>query len=307
MDTLSNKILSLLALSPKTKTEYPLITQTANPLSILQIADAHRERVDIFPKQRTQNAGSPVLSGHFVSCEGDGLLLEFPCSAETLNWKYQDVDVYFKVHNRADNTVNFYTFSSEIKSTWDKEGQLYVAMLLPGFLHKDQKRAFFRLDSASSLFSTLMLWVLEEERETTNISCQEHLGEPLFCLQAGKDNDIVIHDLSAGGIRLCLKNVDSKYLACALDWKHLILSAVFIHQTIKAELNQFFFKCLCRHINIEEGKADILLGIQFQEWCSTETLKKPIALKPVEADGGIPFLCGLLSKEQLARKKIRLA
>ena len=264
-----------------------------------------QSRMDLFPRQRVPNSQADMVSGRCVECDEQGLRLDFVLQQPMSTWPHPVVDIYFRDQLEEDNT--FYSFTAVLRKHTLDGTRLQISVPLPADLRREQKRAFFRVTPQSPYVAALALWPVDAEKSWPQDLHARDLGKPVFGFRPDKVSQVVLDDISAGGARLGLEpGYYARMGTRCQAGDRFVLLAVLSDRDGQSE-QYFWLNCLCVHSGTSQGR--VALGIQFLDWCVTETLAQDIVWKLPEEGGEIvPLNNWLLSyvRERQMKKRTSL-
>ena len=240
-------------------------------------------RMDLFPRQRVPNSQADMVSGHCIACDEQGLRFDFSLKNALSTWPHPVVDIFFR--DQVEEETTFYAFTAVLREHTLDDTRLRIFVPLPTDLRREQKRSFFRVTPQSPYISALALWPVDAGKNWPEDLHARDLGKPWFGFRPGKVSQVVLEDISAGGARLGLEPGYYAQLGTRYQVGDMfVLLAVLSDKGGLAE-QYFWLNCLCVHSGASQGRA--ALGMQFRDWCVTETLAQDIVWKLPEEGGEI--------------------
>ena len=272
-------------------------------LDMMQALMAQRARMDVFPSDRQKNSMDIMFSGFCSGCDEDLMRLDLGLKPGMTEWRHPAVDVFFQCMEKGQ--VVFYSFRAEVREAVVNGPRVLLTLPLPVKLNREQKRDFFRITPLSSVVPAMALWPVDAEQAWLGEISGRSLGKPVYGFRPGKLSQVILEDISAGGVRL---GFESSYHR-SLGHKHKV-GASFILLLVLTDTSgegsqQYWFNCLCVHTEQSVGRTEPVVGLQFQAWCVTERLTDALVWEPLGDSGDVTPLNVWLTRYVRDRKAER--
>jgi len=269
-------------------------------LDMMRALMARSARLDVFPSDRQKNSMDIMFSGVCSGCDEELMRLDVGLKPGMTEWLHPAVDVFFQSTEKGQ--VVFYSFRAEVREAVVNGPRLLMALPLPVKLNREQKRDFFRITPLSSVVRAMALWPVDAEQAWLGEISGRSLGKPVYGFRPGKMSQVILEDISAGGVRLGFESSHHR----SLGHKHTV-GDNFILLTVLTDASgegsqQYWFNCLCVHTEQSVGRTEPVVGLQFQAWCVTERLTDALVWESMGDGGDVPPLSVWLTRYVRDRK-----
>jgi hypothetical protein len=193
------------AKKPKELLDHPItwITDYGRILELLESAVTQRSKVRVSFHRDLGVARS--TDGTLVDANSRGLLLEVS-SIKSANpqWVGRTLELSFRLQLPEQPKVqSIFAFIAEIVSYHHTEGDiLQLKLSRPLRLELNQNRLHLRVEPSAKFVKTIKLWTANFVRRRGDPRDPETWGEPIYCSEIDGKQEIMLQNISGGGLRL---------------------------------------------------------------------------------------------------------
>jgi len=225
--------------------------------AILDLAMVQRSKVHIKFDPTTTNITG--VSGSVMALNGAGLVLELSGVAN-LKERFvgQKISCFLKIVEREDRHreifYNFETTILRIRQHPDKLPQ--IAVSFPDALHGAQRRKSLRMKPDIQYFSHIAAWKYDA-------SGGFNMAKPTVAHGHFKNNQALLENISAGGLRLLLRRALIKEQSLAPQKGDRFIVFFTFAETAPKLRDEYWLVCKINNIQLDPVAGDVTLGLEF--------------------------------------------
>ncbi|WP_319759432.1 hypothetical protein [Maridesulfovibrio sp.] len=244
---------------------------------IFETALVYRSKIDLSfyaksEKRRTIACSIEDIDGH--------LKLEIPSNGSIgKSWLGREVNGFFHIPSKQAGMVIFYNFNSVITEVKAKGSQYYNLTLdFPDHIEQTQKREFLRVSPPTRHYDYVNIIPDTKQGMAAGLKFISTNGEYTPGYMGGKDSNVILADISGGGLSLELTHMNSKRAArFKLNKGQNFLVMLSLVDFGNKGIVRHLFIAKIRRLFIDPAQSHAQLGLsfEFQFMGFDEETKKP--------------------------------
>ncbi len=274
-----------------------------------------------------------VMQGDYQGFSAEGtcsaitnehLILQIADAFGAHRWTDVPLQIFFSVQMKG-KTAYFHFVGYSTKSI--RKGTLTeLQIALPDFISPGQKRAFLRYSPPKPSILALALWHLSDA--TPLPQAGSSLAKPLMFFRPNTNNEMVLDNISAGGLRICIHDRTMERYALSLKpHTHLLFLLVLANKNYLDEQENFevdkeqdndeaqnqnstekttlSFWLSCRTLSViqDERKNLWKVAVCFEKWAYLDDGTKKIEWFPTDSTRSIPALSTWIMRSHMEQTK----
>ncbi len=272
-----------------------------------------------------------VMQGDFQGFAAEGtcstitnehLILQIADAFGAHRWTNVPLQIFFSVQTKGKTA--YYHFVGYSTKSIRKGALTELHIALPESISPGQKRAFLRYTPPKPSILALALWHLSDEKPLPQVGSS--LEKPLMFFRPNTNNEMVLDNISAGGLRICIHDRTMERYTSALKLNtHLLFLLVLSNKNSFDEQEDFdinteqdtdetqnstekttlSFWLSCRVLSVIQDKRKNLwkVAVCFEKWAHLDDSTKKIEWFPTDSNRSIPALSTWIMRSHMEQTK----